>query len=301
MAEDLEGLSVFVAVAETLSFTRAAERLGVTRSSVSQTIRRLEERTGTALLHRTTRTVRLTEAGKYLFDIAQSKLSDLRSAFAVVSEMAGRPTGRLRLAVSSIAETFIEGELLAGFLASHPDILVDILITDAEFDIVAEGYDAGVRLTEAIERDMIAIPVSAEQRQIIVASPTYLARAGEPQHPNDLTQHQCIGWRPSPDVAPYRWEFTENGRDIDVAVNPRVTTNDMGVMLRLARAGAGITCGMAETFAASIAANELKQILADFCPPFAGFQLYYPSRRNMSVNLRALVDYLKGTSFPKTS
>jgi DNA-binding transcriptional LysR family regulator len=293
MTDDIEGLTTFVAVAETLSFTRAAERLGVTRSSVSQAIRRLEERTGAALLHRTTRTVRLTEAGEYLFEVARTRLSDLRSALVTVGEMAGRPSGRLRLAVSSIAERFIDGATLAGFLEAHPEILVDIVVTDAEFDIVAEGYDAGVRLGEAIEGDMIAVPVSAEQRQIIVASPKYLRREGAPSHPNDLTSHQCIGWRPSPDVAPYRWEFTESGRDIDVAVNPRVTTNDMGVMVRLACAGAGLTCGMEETFRPYIAKGELQPVLESFCPPFTGFRLYYPSRRNMSVNLRSLVDFLK--------
>jgi DNA-binding transcriptional LysR family regulator len=197
--------------------------------------------------------------------------------------------------VSSIAESFLDGQALGAFLKAYPDIRLDVLVTDAEFDIVAEGFDAGVRLGEVIEADMIAIPVSSDQRQLAVASPDYLARRGAPAHPRDLVAHHCVGWRPSPDVAPYRWEFTVDGRDIAVAVEPRVTTNDMAVMVRLACAGVGITCGMEETFRSYLARGELQVVLEEFCPPFSGFFLYYPSRRTMTGALRALVDNLKRT------
>jgi DNA-binding transcriptional LysR family regulator len=293
MNQDLAGITVFVAVAEARSFRAASERLGVTRSAVSQAIRRIEERMGVALVHRTTRSVHLTEAGERLYQSVRPALDDLGAAMEAMGEMRERPSGLLRLTVSSIAERFLSGPLLAGFLAEHPDIRLDITVTDEEFDIVAEGFDAGVRLGEVIEQDMIAVSVSSEQRQMVLGSPDYLAQQGAPAHPRELPGHSCIGWRRSPQVAPYRWEFTENGRDFDVAVDPRVTTNDMRVMIRLACAGAGLTFGMEETFRPYIARAELVPLLEEFCPPFPGFYLYYPNRRNLPAKLRALVDYLR--------
>jgi len=293
MNTDLAGITVFVTVAEARSFRAASERLGVTRSAVSQAIRRLEERMGVALVQRTTRSVHLTEAGERLYQSVRPALDDLGAALEAVGEMRERPSGMLRITVSSIAERFLSGSLLAGFLASYPDIRLDIAVSDEEFDIVAEGFDAGVRLGEVIEQDMIALPVSDEQRQMVVGSPDYVAQRGTPGHPRDLSAHHCIGWRPSPQVAPYRWEFTENGHDFDVAVNPRVTTNDMRVMIRLACAGAGLTFGMEETFRPYIDRAELVPLLEEFCPPFPGFYLYYPSRRNVPLKLRVLIDYLR--------
>lgn len=293
MTPDLAGIAVFVTVAEALSFRAASERLGVTRSGVSQAIRRLEERMGVALFQRTTRSVHLTEAGERLYRSVRPALDDLGAAMEAVGELRERPSGMVRLTVSSIAERFLSGSLLAGFLATYPDIHLDITVTDGEFDIVAEGFDAGVRLGEVIEQDMIAIPVSDEQRQMVVGSPDYLARHGAAAHPRDLPKHHCIGWRPNPQVAPYRWEFTESGRDFAVDVNPRVTTNDMRVMIQLACAGAGLTFGMEETFRPYIARAELVPLLEEFCPPFPGFYLYYPNRRNLPLKLRVLVDYLR--------
>lgn len=293
MNDPFEGMAAFLAVAETLNFRRASERLGVTRSAVSQAVRRLEDRIGAPLLQRTTRSVRLTDAGAHLLAATRPALAEIGTALEAIASAHGVPGGTLRLAVSSIAESILEGEALAGFLAAHPSVGVDILVTDEEFDIVAAGFDAGVRLGEAIEQDMIAVPVSAPQRQLAVASPAYVARVGCPAHPRDLLFHSCIGWRPAPDVAPYRWEFTENGRDFDMAVNPRVMTNDMGMMVRLALAGAGITFGMEETFRSHLARGALVPILESFCPPFAGFYLYYPSRRTVPPRLRALIDHLR--------
>jgi DNA-binding transcriptional LysR family regulator len=295
MTPDLAGITVFVTVAEARSFRAASERLGVTRSAVSQAIRRLEERMGVALVQRTTRSVHLTEAGERLHQSVRPALDDLGAAMEAVGEMRQRPSGMVRLTVSSIAERFLSGSLLAGFLAAYPDIHLDIMVTDDEFDIVAEGFDAGVRLGEVIEQDMIAIPVSAEQRHMVMASPDYLTRHGAPAHPRDLPMHHCIGWRPNPQVAPYRWEFTEGGRDFAVDVNPRVTTNDMRVMIQLACAGAGLTFGMEETFRPYIGRAELVPLLEEFCPPFPGFYLYYPNRRNLPLKLRVLVDYLRKT------
>jgi DNA-binding transcriptional LysR family regulator len=293
MNMDLAGITVFVTIAEAGSFRAASERLGVTRSAVSQSIRRLEERMGVALVQRTTRSIHLTEAGERLYQSVRPALDDLGAAMEAVGEMRERPSGMLRVTVSSIAERFLSGSLLAGFLASYPDIRLDITVSDEEFDIVAEGFDAGVRLGEVIEQDMIAIPVSDEQRQMVVGSPDYVAQRGAPGHPRDLAAHHCIGWRPNPQVAPYRWEFTESGHDFDVAVSPRVTTNDMRLMIQLACAGAGLTFGMEETFRPYIAQAQLIPLLEEFCPPFPGFYLYYPSRRNVPLKLRVLIDYLR--------
>lgn len=293
MAVDLNGVAVFLAVAEAKSFTAAARLLGVTRSAVSQAIRRMEDRLAIALVQRTTRSVSLTEAGEELYRRVGPAVNEVGLALDATRDRDAAPSGLLRLAVSSIAERFISGPLLASFVESHPGIQLDITITDEEFDIVAESYDAGVRLGEVIEQDMVAVPVSANQRQLVVGAPSYLARHGAPKHPTQLSQHCCIGWRPSPRVEPYRWEFEEDGREFDVAVNPRVTTNDMWVMLRTAVAGGGLTFGMEETFRASIQRGELVPLLERYCPPFPGFYLYFPDRRNLAPKLRALVSHVR--------
>ncbi|ANW02629.1 LysR family transcriptional regulator [Bradyrhizobium icense] len=293
MATDLNLVSVFLAVAEAKSFRGAAERLGVTRSAVSQAIRRMEDRMGVALVQRTTRSVSLTEAGMQLHQRVAPAIAEIELALDTAQDRDAKPTGQLRLAVSSIAERFICGPLLASFTQAYPAVQIDITVTDEEFDIVAEGYDAGVRLGEVIEQDMIAVPVSGDQRQMVVAAPSYLARFGTPTHPTELAQHCCIGWRPAPDVAPYRWEFEEDGREFDVAVNPRITTNDMWVMVRTACAGGGLTFGMEETFRPYIEHGELVPLLEQYCPPFQSFFLYFADRRNLPPKLRALIDHAR--------
>lgn len=293
MPTDLNALAVFVLVAEERSFRAAADRLGVTRSAVSQTMRRLEESLGIALVQRTTRSVSLTEAGDRLIAEIAPAVADMRSALEGLEGLTRRPRGRLRLAVSSIAERFLSGPFLAAFAESHPEVALDISVTDEEFDIVAEGFDAGVRLGEVIEQDMIAVPVAGEERQLAVCAPSYRARFGVPSHPADLARHACIGWRPTPKGAPYRWEFAENGRDFSVDVAPRFTTNDMTLMIKLATAGVGITFGMEQSFRPALDRGELEPILEDYLPYFPGFYLYYPSRRNVAPKLRALVDHLR--------
>lgn len=293
MSLDVNALSVFLLVAEARSFKGAADRAGVSRSAVSQAIGRLEADLGIALFLRTTRSVSLTEAGRRLLERVAPAMADLSAAVANTKELAGRPSGLLRLAVSSIAERFIAGPNLSRFIETYPEVDLDVFITDGEFDIVAAGFDAGVRLGEIIEQDMIAIPVSGDQRQVAVASPAYIERHGQPQHPRDLPGHRCIGWRPAPDLSPYRWEFEEAGRAFDVDVSPQVTTNDMGLMLRMALSGSGISFGMEETFRPYIERDELVPLLEDFLPRFAGFYLYFPSRRNLAPKLRALVDHVR--------
>lgn len=293
MMNGFEGISVFLAVAEARNFRVAGERLGVTRSAVSQTLQRLEDRIGVPLVQRTTRSVHLTEAGELFYELVRPAASDVHDAVQAVRDVQARPSGLLKIAVSSIAERFISGPLLAGFLAAYPQVKLDITITDEEFDIIEKGFDAGVRLGEVIEQDMIALPVSSEQRQCAVASPRYLDIHGAPGHPRELAEHICVGWRPRPDAAPYRWEFTENGRDFDIAVDPAVTTNDMGMMIRMACSGAGVTFGVAETFQPYIERGELVPLLEDYCPPFAGFYLYYARRHRQPSKLRALIDHVR--------
>ncbi|MBT1847210.1 LysR family transcriptional regulator [Enterobacter ludwigii] len=292
MKIDLNLLPLFLAVAEEHSFSAAAERLGVTRSAVSQGIRRLEDTFGTLLVMRTTRSVNLTEAGERLRKSLSVPLSTIDAACEDVLSDNG-PRGHLKIAVTSIAEEFLSGPLLASFAAANPAVTIDIVVSDDEFDIVAAGYDASVRLGDVIEKDMIAVPLTGQQREVVVASPTYLAAHRAPRHPRELIRHRCIGWRPSPDVAPYRWEFEEAGIPFDVAVEPHITTNDLRLMLRLALAGGGITFATYETFRPFIEKGQLVSLLDDFLPPFPGFYLYFPQRRNMAPKLRALIEHVR--------
>lgn len=290
---DPAALRVFCLVAEHRSFRGAADRLGVTRSAVSQSVQRLEERLGSPLLVRTTRSVRLTESGERLYASVAPAMAQMRSAVEAATNRSNGPRGLLRLAVGSTAERFLSGPFLGSFTAAHPDIELYINVTDEECDIVAEGYDAGVRLNELIEQDMIAVPIAGEERQLAVCSPAYLERAGAPSHPRDLLSHRCIGWRPSKDVPPYRWEFAENGREFSVAVRPEITTNDMALMVKLAVAGAGITFGMEESFRTLIDRGDLVPLLENYCPEFPAFYLYYPSRRTVEPKLRALIEQVR--------
>lgn len=293
MTIDLSGIPAFLAVAETQNFRAAAGRIGVTRSAVSQSIRALENRLGTALVHRTTRSVSLTEAGRELYDRVAPAVGEVSAAIEAASDREARPTGLLRVAVSSIAECFLSGTLIASFAEQYPGVQIDVTVTDEEFDIASRGFDAGVRLGEVLTRDVVAVPISHDQRQMVVGTPSYVAKFGLPAHPRDLIDHRCIGWRPAPDVAPYRWDFTENGRNFDVDVRPQITTNDMWVMLRTAVAGGGLTFGVEETFKPYLDRGELVAMLEDFCPPFPGFYLYFPDRRNLAPKLRALVDHAR--------
>lgn len=292
MKIDMNLLPLFLAVAEEDNFRAAADRLGVTRSAVSQGIRRLEDAFGTTLVTRTTRSVRLTEAGERLREALSQPLSDIGTA---LDRVAGEdePRGLLRIAVTSIVEQFLSGPLIASFAQAHPKVAIDVTVTDEEFDIVAAGFDAGVRLGEVIEQDMIAVPLTGDQRELAVAAPTYLAVRGTPAHPRELVHHRCIGWRRAPNVAPYRWEFEENGVPFDVAVEPQITTNDLRFMLRSALCGAGITFATEETFRPFVETGELVPLLQDFLPPFPGFFLYFPQRRNMTPKMRALIEHVR--------
>jgi DNA-binding transcriptional LysR family regulator len=292
MIDDLNAMSVFVALAETRSFRRAGDRLGVTASAVSHTLRRLEERLGVVLAHRTSRSMRLTEAGEMLFASVGPALEEVRAAAAAVGALGSEPRGTLRVHVAGAAESFLRGPVLDGFLAAHPHVRLDVFVSDEPLDIVASGYDAGVRLGEVIDVDMIAVPLAGEERLLVVGAPSYFARHPRPTHPRDLAQHECINWRPTPDAPAYRWEFTEDGREFSVAVPNRVLSNHVPLLMRLVRAGRGLAMYFEREMRDEIARGELEVVLEEYSTPFPGFFLYYPGRRQASPPLRALVDYI---------
>jgi DNA-binding transcriptional LysR family regulator len=292
MSDALDGIEVFVAVAEAKGFRAAGERLGVSGSAISQALRRLEERLGVALVRRTTRSVHLTEAGERLFAAARPALDELRTAVVAVGELGDQPRGTLRLHVSGAAESFLSGPLLAEFLKEYQQVQLDLFVSDEPVDIVAAGYDAGIRLGEVIDRDMIAVPVSGDLRLVVVGSPSYFAKHRKPKHPRDLVEHDCINWHPTAEAPPYRWEFTEGKREFSVDVRARVLTNDPALNIRLARAGAGLTLAD-DRKREYVARGELVPVLEEFSTPFPGFYLYYPERRHASPALRSLVDYLR--------
>jgi DNA-binding transcriptional LysR family regulator len=305
MSEDLNAMAVFAAVAEAHGFRPAAERLGVSASAVSQTLRKLEAQLGVVLLQRTSRSVRLTEAGERLYAAARPALAELRAAVADLGNMGGAPRGTLRIYAADAAESFLNGPLLAAFLAAHPHVDLDVAVSAAPVEIVSAGYDAGIQLGEVIDRDMIAIPVSGDLRLVVVASPSYLKRRGRPQHPRDLADHDVINWHATPEVPPYRWEFTEpgpnvgdehGGREFAITVRSRVLTTDTALMLGLVRAGAGITMLWEGLVREDVARGDLIPVLEEFSTAFPGFYLYYPQRRQASPALRALIDHLRAAN-----
>jgi DNA-binding transcriptional LysR family regulator len=293
MADELDGMTTFVAVAEAKGFRAAGERLGVSHSAVSQALRRLEERLGVPLVRRSTRSVHLTEAGERLYASVRPALDEVRAAVAAVGELGDTPRGTLRLHTSTVAETMIGESLLTSFLTSYPHVQLDLVVSDAPVDIVAGGYDAGIQLGEVIDRDMIAVPVSGDLRLAVVGAPSYFARRGVPMHPRDLVEHDCLNWHPTPDTPAYRWEFTENGRNFAVTVRPRVLSTHSALNRRLAIAGLGVTMAFEAHVREALESGLLVRVLEKFCEPFAGYYLYYPQRRHASRALRALIDHLR--------
>jgi DNA-binding transcriptional LysR family regulator len=248
---------------------------------------------GVPLVRRTTRSVHLTEAGERLYASVRPALDEVRAAVAAVGELGDQPRGTLRVHTASAALTLIGEALLGGFLVEHPYVQLDLVVSDAPVDIVAEGFDAGVQLGEVIDKDMIAVPVTGDLRLVVVGAPSYFARRGRPTHPRDLTDHECLNWHPTIDTPPYRWEFTENGRDFSVTVPARLLSTDAALNRRLAIAGLGITMAYEGHVRGALADGQLVSVLKEFCAPFPGYYLYYPQRRSASRALRALVEHVR--------
>ena len=293
MTNDLNAMAVFAAVAEARGFRAAGERLGVSASAVSQALRKLERQLGVTLVQRTTRSVHLTEAGERLYASVRPALEEVRAAVAALGEMSDAPRGTIRLLIGTTADPVLARLPLADFLASHPHVRLDLVVSDAAVDIVAAGFDAGIQLGEVIDRDMVAVPVTGDIRMTVVGSPAYLARRGTPRHPRDLVEHECLNWHPVPEAPAYRWEFTEAGREVVVAAPGRVLSTDSTVNIRLARDGLGLTIVYEDQVRDEVARGELVPVLAAYCEPFPGYYLYYPQRRHASPALRALIEHLR--------
>ena len=290
---DFGQLRAFVAVAEALNFTRAAEKLGVSSSALSQMVRGLEERVGVRLLHRNTRSVSLTEAGDRLLQRVRPAVHELAAALEQTSELRARPAGTIRIHCFRAAADLFLKPLLRPFHAAYPDIVLDITLDDEVVDIVAGGYDAAIRIGEVIDQDMVAIRLGADLRQVPVASPDYLARHGTPRHPQDLTSHRCVRWRWPGHETPYKWEFVDNDKWFEVAVEGPLITNHKDFGLQAAVDGLGIAFATPHMIGPHVAAGRLVPLLEAWSAPFPGYYLCYPAQRQMGPTLRAFIDTLR--------
>ena len=294
MRDPLSGLTALLSVASKRSFAGAAAELRVSSSAVSQTIRALETRLGVRLLQRTTRSVGLTEAGTRFIARLKPAMDGVREAFDALGELRDRPAGTLRLTVPRLAYQQILAPKLPAFLAAYPEIDLDVSIDDAFTDIIEHGFDAGVRIGEMVEREMIGVRIGPEMRVAIVGSPAYFAAHGKPSHPRDLHAHDCINYRRRTLGVVYRWELSEGDKDFEIAVNGRLLVNDGDLMISAALDGLGLAYVMESAVREHLASKRLVRVLESFCVPFPGFFLYYPSRAHIAPKLQALVDVLRG-------
>ena len=286
------GLSELLAVARHRSFRAAAAELRVTPAAVSQAIRALEARVGLPLFQRTTRRVALTEAGTQLLSRLRPAATDITEALDALATLRQRPAGNLRLSVPRIALDLVVYPVLPELRRAYPEVTVEIDVNDASVDLIAEGFDAGIRIGDFVERDMVAVRVSGEQRAAIVASPAYLDGRGTPRTPRDLTEHRCINFRRGSSGV-YRWEFEKGSRSMAVAVQGPLVVNDAELMMRAALDGVGLAFSFEDHVAPDLASGRLVRVLEDWCAPFPGYFLYYPSRRQQPPALSALIETLR--------
>lgn len=290
---DLADLAAFLVVSEERSFTRAAAKLGVSQSALSHTMRRLEAKMGVRLLTRTTRSVSPTDAGEKLVTVIGPALDQISLGIGEITQMRERPAGNIRITASDHAARRLLWPALARILPQYPDINVEISINNGFVDIVEERFDAGVRLGEAIARDMIAVRISPPMRMACVGSPEYFAHHPIPQSPQDLAQHNCINLRMPSTGGLYAWEFEKEGRVMNVRVEGQLTFGGSGMLVQAAEAGIGLAMTIDDVVQESLAAGRLVRVLEDWTPPFAGYHLYYPSRRQASPAFALLVEALR--------
>ncbi|MGR9193499.1 LysR family transcriptional regulator [Rhizobium leguminosarum] len=290
---DFAELTAFVAVAETQSFARAASKLGLSRSALSHAIRALEERVGTRLLNRTTRSVSLTDAGRTLFARLPQAFAEIKDAVDGLSVYREQPAGTVRLNLSRPAAEILVTSKLPAFAAAYPDIHVELTVEDQISDIVGSGYDAGVRPGRFLHQDMIAVRLTPDIRIAIAGSPAYFERHPIPTVPKDLAKHACIDYRWTESGAVYRWPFSKAGEQLEVEVTGPLTTNDIGLTVEAALAGMGLACTLEANIAQELAQGRLVRVLDDWCPPSPGFYLYYPSGRLLSAAFRAFIDFMR--------
>ncbi|MBF9232165.1 LysR family transcriptional regulator [Microvirga alba] len=291
--DELGDLMAFLAVAEERSFTRAAAKLGTSQSALSYTIRRLEARLGVRLLTRTTRSVAPTEAGERLLRTLGPAFDEIDAELAALSEFREKPAGTIRITTGEHAAVSILWPTLQKLLPEYPDIKVEIVADPSLTDIVAERYDAGIRLGEQVAKDMIAVRIGPDMRMIVVGAPSYFAKRPRPERPQDLVNHDCINLRLPTLGGFYAWEFEKDGRELKVRVEGQLAFNDLGLILNAALAGFGMAYLPEDQLQPYIADGRLIPVLGDWCPPFPGYHLYYPSRRQPTPAFALLVDALR--------
>lgn len=291
--ENFNDLLAFVTVAREGSFTRAAAQLGVSQSALSHTIRGLEDRLGLRLLTRTTRSVSPTEAGERLFETVAPRFEEIEVELAGLSELRDKPAGNIRISAADHAANTVLWPKLAAFLPGYPDIKVEITVNYSLIDIVAERYDAGVRLGDQVAKDMIAVRIAPDLRMAVVGSPTYLSKRTPPRTPHDLAAHDCINLRLPTHGSIYAWEFAKDGHELNVRVQGQLVFNGSMPILRAALAGFGMACVPEDMVQEHVAEGRLTRVLEEWCPAFPGYHLYYASRRQSSPAFALLVDALR--------
>ncbi len=291
-SDNLTHLAAFAAVARHRSFRRAGAELSLSTSAVSYAIRALEERLGVGLFHRTTRSVALTEAGQRLMERLQPALGQVHDALEEMNRFRATAGGLLRINATRAAVATQLLPRLGPFLRAHPDVRLELTENDGLVDIVAEGYDAGVRLHEFVPEDMVAVPLGPSLRGVIVASPDYLRRHPLPVHPRDLLQHECIRFRFASGHL-YRWQFARDGQSLELDVPGRLTFSEQTSVIRAALDGLGVAYVLADAARSFVEDGRLVEVLEDWSEPFPGFVLYYPRQRQMASALRAFVDMLQ--------
>jgi DNA-binding transcriptional LysR family regulator len=280
--DNLSDLAALVTVAEERSFTRAAARLAVSQSALSQTIRGLEARLGIRLLNRTTRSLSPTPAGERLLETVAPRIKEINTALAAASELREKPAGLIRLTSTENAAEAVLWPALRKLLPDYPEIKVEVMIDYGLTDIVAEQVDAGVRPGEIIDKDMIAVPIGPAMRMAVVGSPAYLAQRPAPRMPRDLTEHHCINLRLPGKRGLYAWEFERHGRELKVRVDGPLVFNTAALMMHAALDGFGLAYLTEQQVKEHLDSGALVRVLSSWCPPFAGYHLYYPSRRQPS-------------------
>lgn len=289
-ADDLEA---FIAVARERSFTKAAAGLGVSQSALSHTLRGLEEQLGVRLLTRTTRSVTPTEAGERLAQTVGPRFAEIEAELAALGDLRDKPAGTIRISAEESATETVLGPALARLLPDYPDIKVEIAVDNGLIDIVAQGYDAGVRSGDIVAKDMIAVPIGPPLRFVLVGSPAYFERRGRPRHPNDLTGFPCINIRLPTRGGLYAWEFEKGGREVKVRVDGQLIFNTLGPIHAAALDGLGLAFLPERRVAADLVAGRLEQVMDDWCPPYPGYHLYYPSRRQPTAAFTVLLEALR--------
>jgi DNA-binding transcriptional LysR family regulator len=290
---DLNDIAAFLAVARAGSFTKAAAQLGVSQSALSQTIRNFEARLGLRLLSRTTRKVAPTEAGERLLQSIGPRLEEVEAGVAALSALRDKPAGTVRISSSEHAADLILWPAIKKLLPRYPDITFEVIVDNGLTDIVAERLDAGVRLGEQVAKDMIAVRIGPDLRMAVVGAPSYFEGRPRPKTPQDLTEHNCINLRLPTAGGLYAWEFEKNGRELKVRVEGRLAFNTAAMNAKAALAGAGLAFVPEDRVREHINAGRLTRVLADWCPSFPGFHLYYPSRRQPAPAFAVLVSALR--------